>query len=286
MEGLAPGHMETMTPIYTAGLFHPLHHELMAVLRGLHPDAWQAPTIAGRWRVRDVAAHLLDADLRKLSVTRDRHMVAPDRPIDGYRDLVAFLNDFNAIAVRAFERLSPRVLTDLLEVTGSWVADLVLKQPAHEHSVFPVDWAGESRSENWMDTGREYTERWHHQMQIRLAAGLRLLMDARWFHPLLEISVRALRRAYAGVDVAPGTAVTLHVSGDPRWTWSVVRDADGWDVHRGAAPAPTATVSLDPDTAWRVFYHAQTAADAASLARIEGNAALTVPLFAARAVMV
>lgn len=278
--------LETLTPIYTADLFAPLHRELVYLLRELEPGEWEARTIAGHWRVRDVAAHLLDGDLRKLSVSRDGHLVAPDRPITTYRELVAFLNDFNAAAVGAFQRLSPRVLVDLLEITGRWVGDFVVAQPPHDSSVFPVDWAGESRSENWMDTGREFTERWHHQMQIRIATGRPLLTDTRWLHPLLEISVRALRRAYAEVTAAPGTAVILEVDGDVRWRWSVVRGADSWEVKRGAAPEAAATVHLSSDQAWRLFYHALTPADAASRARIEGNAALTAPLFTARAVMV
>ena len=65
--------MEPLAPIYTAELFRPLHRELIALLRGLDSDRWVAPTIAGSWRVRDVAAHLLDGDLRKLSGGRDGH---------------------------------------------------------------------------------------------------------------------------------------------------------------------------------------------------------------------
>jgi hypothetical protein len=137
-----------------------------------------------------------------------------------------------------------------------------------------------------MDTGREFTERWHHQMQIRLAAGQPLLMDVSWFHPLLEISVRALRKAYSEVTAAPNTAVALQVDGDDRWRWSIVRGVDGWELWRGLASGAAATVRLGPDDAWRVFYHAVTPADAVARARIEGNAALTAPLFTARAVMV
>ena len=31
--------------------------------------------------------------------------------------------------------------------------------------------AGEAVSANWFDVAREFTERWHHQQQIRLAIG-------------------------------------------------------------------------------------------------------------------
>ena len=59
--------MEPLSPVYTADLFAPLGAELVSLLRGLGESDWTRPTLAGAWRVRDVAAHLLDGDLRKLS---------------------------------------------------------------------------------------------------------------------------------------------------------------------------------------------------------------------------
>ncbi len=48
-------------------LFLPLHEELVRLLSGLSAADWERPTVAGTWRVRDVAAHLLDTDLRRIS---------------------------------------------------------------------------------------------------------------------------------------------------------------------------------------------------------------------------
>src|SRR5689334_7783825 len=70
--------------IDTRYLFAPLHAELMSLLRGLTPDDWERPTLARAWRVRDVAAHLLDTQLRRLSGHRDGHLLPPDRPLVGY----------------------------------------------------------------------------------------------------------------------------------------------------------------------------------------------------------
>jgi hypothetical protein len=70
--------MEPLTPVDTRELFAPLHAELIGLLRGLSDADWERPTVAGAWRVRDVAAHLLDGDLRKLSAGRDGHQMPPD----------------------------------------------------------------------------------------------------------------------------------------------------------------------------------------------------------------
>src|SRR4051794_21347391 len=114
--------MEPLAPIHTADLFPGLNNELISLLRGLAPEDWERPTVAGAWRVRDVAAHLLDVSLRRLSMHRDGHRPPPGEPIAGYGDLVRFLNRLNAEWVHAAQRLGPRVLTDLLEWTGPQVA--------------------------------------------------------------------------------------------------------------------------------------------------------------------
>ena len=76
--------------------------------------------------MRDVAAHLLDVDLRNLSVTRDGHVLPPDRDIAGYRVLVDWINHLHATGVETSRRVSTRVLTDLLDLTGLWVAEMVI----------------------------------------------------------------------------------------------------------------------------------------------------------------
>src|SRR5690242_19770735 len=136
--------MEPISPVYTVDLFRPLHDALIGLLRSLSPADWERPTLAGRWQVRDVVAHLLDIDLRKLSVNRDGHRPAPAEPIQSYKELVQFLNRLNAEWISAARRLSPRVLIELHALTGPLVADLVTSLPPHEPSTFSVSWAGES----------------------------------------------------------------------------------------------------------------------------------------------
>ncbi|NOT45466.1 MAG: hypothetical protein HOP14_12765 [Acidobacteria bacterium] len=73
--------LQPLAPTYTADLLAPLHDELVQLLRGLPPEAWDRPTVAGAWRVRDVVAHLLDGQLRTLSALRDGHLPAPDATV-------------------------------------------------------------------------------------------------------------------------------------------------------------------------------------------------------------
>ena len=278
--------MEPISPSYTTDLFPPLHQELIGLLRSLSPEDWQRPTVAPGWQVRDVVAHLLDIDLRKLSVSRDQHVPPSAGPIGGYKELVAFLNGLNAGWVAAARRLSPRMLVDLHSFTGPLVSELVTSLPPHEPAAFSVSWAGENESENWFDIGRDYTERWHHQMQIRDSVGATLLLERRWLFPLLDLSFRSLPHVYRDIDAPNGTAVTVRVSGDGDDTWSLLRDGDQWKLYRGSAPDTSVIVTFDPDTVWRLLYNALPPAEARRNAVTEGNAALAEPLFIARSVMV
>jgi hypothetical protein len=276
-----------MTPIDTAPLFDPLHAELLALLRALSAEDWQRPTVAGRWLVRDVAAHLLDGDLRKIAVYRDGHFLPVDTPMASAADLSRFINGVNASGVEFAQRLSPRVIADLLEVTGRWVTSLVTSLPLHGRSIFPVSWAGEAESENWMDTGREYTERWHHQMQIRDAVGApQVLLQPRWMTPLLDIAACAWPPAYAGVVAPPGTAVQFDVTGDTTGTWSIVAGDVGWDVHAGQTSGPACVIRTSADTAWRLLFNALSPEQIGERLSVAGDASLAVPLLRARSVIV
>lgn len=272
-----------MTPRNVAPLFRPLHARLMQTLSGLTPDQWELPTIAGAWRVRDVAAHLLDGDLRKLAAHRDGHLLSPDGPVEGYADVVALINGLNATGVAYARRLSTRLLADLLELTGQWFATFTESLDPHAPALFPVAWAGEDASENWMDTGREYTERWHHQMQIRDAIGAELLLDDEWYEPLLDFSVRALPRAYAAIPAADGTTLTFEVES---MAWTLIRDGEAWQLLRGRADAPSSTASVSRANAWRLLYNALGRDAAREAITFEGDSILLEPLLGARSVMV
>lgn len=268
----------------TAHLFRPLLEELLALLRGLDIADWQRQTVAPGWRVRDVAAHLVDVDLRRLAAGRDGHFAPVDKPPSTEREITDLVNALNASGVHYGARLSPRLLIDLLDVVGRWVAGFMESLPPNGKAVFGVSWAGESESEHWMDIGREYTERWHHQMQIRDATSRPLsLLEPRWMLPLLDMSVRALPHAYRGIQAPAGTAMIIVVDGETSGAWTLVRRERDWQIISGAASSAQAVVRLSADNVWRMLYNAPY--DRAAV-RIDGDAALAAPLFKTRSVIV
>lgn len=269
----------------TAELFLPLQRELVSLLRGLSESDWSRPTLAREWTVKDVAAHLLDTDMRRLSAHRDGYRPSV-MEFGGYEEIVAFINRLNATWVEVARRLSPRVLTDLLEWTGPQVAEMFASFAPEETAPISVAWAGESRSANWMDTGREYTEKWHHQAQIREAVGAPALDSRRWLGPVIELSMYALPHALRRAEATAGSALSVHVEGEAGGVWHILRGDGRWELREGEAPEAAARVRLDADAAWKLFFNALAREEAAARVEASGDEELCAAFLGARSVMV
>lgn len=62
--------MNNKVEIETLHLFPVLDKMLIDLLNSLREEEWDTQTVAKLWKVKDVAAHLLDTNLRTLSISR------------------------------------------------------------------------------------------------------------------------------------------------------------------------------------------------------------------------
>jgi len=276
-----------LSPVDTRAMFRPVSAGLVSLLRRLSDEDWERPTVAGAWVVRDVVAHLLDSTLRRLSFHRDGMAPPPPPgPINSDRDFVAFINDLNAQWVKSAKRLSPRVLTDLYERAGTEVADWFESQSLDAPALFAVSWAGEQTSANWFDIGREFTELWHHQQQIRMAVGADPLPDPQYLRAVIDVAIRGLPHAYRDIDAEPGQAVIIDVSGAAGGRWTLVREMTKWTVSQGEPVEEAARIRLNDDTAWKLLFNALPEAELARAVQLTGRRELAVPMLRARSVIV
>jgi uncharacterized protein (TIGR03083 family) len=276
-----------LPPRDTRALFRPLTSDIVSLLRTLSPDDWTQPTLAGTWRVREVVAHMVDTALRRLSAARDQATFpAPEKPIRNERDLAAFINDLNASWIRGTRPLSPRVLTDLYAHAAGQLSDYMEKASLEGFARFPVSWAGEAESPTWFDIGREFTEVFHHGAQIRAAVHAGPFLDPQWLHIVLDLVVRGLPHAYRHTRAPAGTAIQLHITGPSGGDWTLQTIDDRWDISAGNTNQPTATATMSDETAWRLLFNALAPAEADSLIRLDGDAALGRLLWSARSVIV
>ena len=266
--------MRSPDPILVAPLFRPVNDELVVVLRGLTPDEWNAPTAAPSWSVKDVASHLLDTTLRRLSMHRDRY--TPPLKDDALAGgLTKFINDLNAEWVSVSRRLSPAEIIDMHDRYGRQMAEFMTTLDPFAQAPISVSWAGEETSLNWFDTARELTEKWHHQQQIRDAVGRPPLYDPRFLRPVIDTFMRALPFTYRHSAAPFGTEVVVWVDDD---AWTIVRN-ERWELFSGAGDSAMTTISMSADTAWRLMTKGLKREEAAARSQVTGDRRYAEPMF-------
>jgi uncharacterized protein (TIGR03083 family) len=277
------GFSEDLAPVLVADRFSEVRARLLELLRGLSEHEWELPTAAPLWSVKDVALHLLGGDLGNLSRRRDA-FTGSGKGFANYGELVEFINGLNKSWVETARRLSPRVLFEMLAWTGPQMAEYWQSLDPHALGG-PVDWAGDGPAPVWMDVAREYTEQWHHQQQIRDAAGRPGLYEPRLFGPALETFMLALPRVYEQVKAEAGAAVRIVIVGQAGGEWVLVRGAADWVLGRISPGVNRSSVSISEDVAWRLFTKGMTAEVARRVSKVEGEEQLAAPFFGTVAVI-
>jgi uncharacterized protein (TIGR03083 family) len=270
------GSMKPPPKIVVVDRFAPLRTQLIELLARLSDDDWARPTAAPLWSVKDVTAHLLGGDVGVLSRERDGR---PATPTPGtYADLVNLVNRLNEEWVVSARRMSPRLLRDLLDFTGPAVEEYFLSLDLDAIGG-PISWAGTDPAPVWFDIAREFTERWHHQQQIRDATGQPPLYDPYFLSPVLDTFVRALPHSFRDAAAPVGTAVRLEITGDAGGNWFLIRTARMWELTLESETGPAMEVILPQDTAWRMFTKGIDPETAQASALVRGDASLAPPIF-------
>jgi uncharacterized protein (TIGR03083 family) len=260
-------------PILCAPIIRQVDEYLIDLLGSLDSSEWDLPTIAPQWRVRDVAAHLLDTAMRKLSGGRDQCQVERV-DIRSHQDVITLVNRLNREGVTVYRRLSPRLLTQLMQLVCSQTADFYESLDPFAPAAIGVSWAGEMTSLVWFDNARELTERWHHQEQIRLATNRPSIMIPAMYHPVLDTFMRGLPYTYRDVDAAVGTSILIEISGDCGGRWCLVRSQEGWRFTGELPSRIDAQVVVPQSIAWRLFTKGIDREVARSEVKFDGDIAL------------
>lgn len=240
-------------PIDVVDLLPILDKQLIDLLKSLSPEDWNRRTVAKHWKVKDVAAHLLDGNIRILSVLRDGYSGDPPTSIQSPQGLIDYLNGLNADWVKAMKRVSPSVLILLHETTGPLFCNYYKSLDPCEDAVFPVAWAGDSVSKNWKHIAREYTEKWLHQQQIRDAVGIPGLMTKELFFPFMDIFMLGLPHVYKDIVADEGTIVRVTITSDIGGSWFLERTNGQWILCSALNNPPDVEIQLPPGIAWKLF---------------------------------
>jgi hypothetical protein len=148
-----------------------------------------------------------------------------------------------------------------------------------------VSWAGPEPAPVWFDLAREFTERWHHQQQIRDATGRPALYDPYFLAPVLDTFVRALPYAFRNTTAPLGTVVKVEISGEAGRIWYVYKSEGAWMLLLESPDRWATSVALPQDVAWRLFTKGIDRRKARGLATIMGRTELADPIFASTAII-
>ncbi|MEM7511167.1 MAG: hypothetical protein AAF388_09565 [Bacteroidota bacterium] len=237
--------------IHTLPLFPELDIHLIELLQSLSPEEWEKPTLAGHWKVKDIAYHLLDGNIRGISQSRDTHF--PIMPNDGkYKSITHFINEQNQLWVSVAQRMSYPLLIQLMAATSHTYYEHLCSMDMMGKAIFAVSWAGEEESLNWFHIAREYTEKWHHQQQIWQAVGKPSpIMEEKFYLPFLDTCMCALPHHYRSLEAEEGTALQFTIS-PFRASWTLRREVEGWRLSKEET-AFNSQVEIPGDIAWRIF---------------------------------
>jgi uncharacterized protein (TIGR03083 family) len=262
---------EKLKPILTAHLLPVVEARLLELLRSLRPAEWELQTVAPAWNVKDVVAHLLDTQLRKLSRVRDGYVVGPRPQFTSHADFLAFIDRLNREGVEMYGRLSTAVLISMMETASREYAAFHQALDPMAQAGFGVSWAGEETSLNWFDTARELTERWHHQQQIRLATDRPGIMTRELYYPVLDCFMRALPFKYRDKTAPPETHLQFNISGECGGSWYLYRAGDRWVQVESPQGRRLSETTIPQDIAWRIFTKGISRDAAASEVTVTGD---------------
>jgi uncharacterized protein (TIGR03083 family) len=239
-----------LLPLDLRPLFPEMREELLRVLESLSDEQWQAPTACEGWSVKDVAQHIFADDCGYLSRHRDKEGIT--FVTNSWDELIGLINQQNETWVKATRRLSRRLLLQFLRITGEEMAEFILTQELEAHGG-AVSWAGKAVTVAGLQIAREYTEYWMHHQHVYEGAGIESLKSRRYLHPALSTFVYALPRTYQDSAAPENTLVRFEVTGESADCWDIIKEADSWVLYANSDLIPTATVSMDEDSAWRMF---------------------------------
>ncbi len=275
-----------MEPIFLADHLAIIDQKLIELLNGLNMEDWVKQSIAPRWTIKDIAVHLLDGNIRTLSMLRDNYYGENPENIYSYEALVKYLNELNADWVKAMKRVSPKIIVELLESTGKQYCEYINSLDPFEKSAFSVAWAGEEESLNWFHIAREYTEKWTHQQQIRLALGKENdLLEDKFHLPYLDTSMRALPFHYRNIDGKDGDLIKFSIHGISEKNWYLSWNGKQWILSNVNTDEANCEVKIKDEIAWKIFSKGIDKTTAIGQSEIIGEKRLGINIFELVAVM-
>jgi uncharacterized protein (TIGR03083 family) len=234
-------------------LFSVENERLLTVLRSLTPADWNRSTPCPGWDVHGLATHLLGGSFSVISWLRDGFRGTPEPNDSDEQGFIDWLDDLQASWVTAARRLSPRLLTELLQWSAKGFAEAIDAQDPSAIAAH-VSWASADPVPVWVDHARELTEKWIHRQQILQAleqpSDLRpdlagpVLEALRWAYPYRLGEHKREAGAFVQFDI---------VDEQLGQQWRIVSNGASWEFDSSNPTIKLASMSFSGEQAWRLL---------------------------------
>jgi hypothetical protein len=273
--------------IETIHLFKPIHDALINVLKELEPGDWEKPTLAKQWTVKDIVAHLLDTTTRGIAILRDGHFGYSGPVNEEYTTLVNYINELNAQFILTAKRWSPQLLIELLDQYGPVHTQLLADLNPFEKAIFSVAWAGEKESLNWFHVAREYTEKYHHQLQIREVVNkTAAIITPELFKPFIQTFFVGLPHLLRNHTAPAHAIIAIEIEGAMGVIGYLQYHNQQWNFLDESPGDKLYAKTIIPATiAWKLFTKGVTPNEILNEIKLEGNQAIATQLLHLVAVM-
>ncbi len=271
--------------IDTRELFPEITEALLSLLGSLKPEEWNASTCYPNWKVKDIAAHLIQTATGRLSRQRDSYPSGKTLPSIDFDKLTDIILQSNEDWTSMLRDVSPAILLDIISMTERQLAAFLSSQDLSGRAFFPVTWAGKKEDLNWLDLAREYTERWHHQQQIREAVKAPGIMDPRYLSPVINTLIHAVPFWYEAVEAEMGFRIRIDITGDSGTSRILERREKGWQLTQSGIEKYDELITLTEDTAWRFLMRSITRQEAAGLIQFSSDSHLCTSFLNVKAIM-
>jgi uncharacterized protein (TIGR03083 family) len=188
------------------------------------PDVWDADSLCGGWRNRDIVAHLAAQDVAAAQLVAGE----PAVELDAFRAANGgelWVNGFNEWAVRTRDEVPTRqLITDWGRAADAFLT-LTSRLSEDEWRSFTVDWVAGEIGIRYLVQSR-IIEWWFHGEDIRESAGLEENPQHWPVYLTNDLAVRMLPFSLGQAGIAlPGrsVAVDLEGVGGGSWHWGLAR---------------------------------------------------------------
>jgi len=215
--------------------------DVVALLRGLAPEEWEAPTDLAGWNVRAVAAHLAHLEAELAGDEQDPVEV-PE--LDHITSLMGVYTEMGPLARRDWP--TEEIVDELESSAAKRLAELRAAMPTDPKGSPPITPGGIGWSWETLLSNRPL-DVWMHEQDIRRAVDRPGGLDTLPARHVLGVFLRGLPFV-VGKRVGPpaGTTVVLDVTGPIPAQTAVVMDSEGRGNRlQGNPDDPTVTLRMD-----------------------------------------